>query len=135
MTSLFNSITGVLDQEATEQFTASLSSSEVNLQTGHGQTLTLTLTNTGTDAESLKLSVGSLPTGATVQLGQSNVSLAPGASTTVTVALTQDIQSSTLFNLAGDRGGLGREPGGLCRGFHPARDRGRLERNGHAFHR
>ena len=97
--SLFNSITGVLNQEATEQFTASLSSSEVDLQPGAGQTLTLTLTNTGTDAESLKLSVGNLPTGATVQLGQSNVSLAPGASTTVTVALTQDIQSSTLFNL------------------------------------
>ena len=90
---------GVLNQEASEQFTASLSPTEVDVQPGQGQTLTLTLTNTASDAETLNLSVGNLPTGATVQLGQSQVNLAAGASTTVPVTLSQTIQSSTVFTL------------------------------------
>jgi uncharacterized membrane protein len=96
---LFNSITGVLNQEAAEQFTATLSPSEADLPPGQGQTFTLQLANTGSDAETLNLSVGNLPSGATAQLGQSRVSLAPGASASVSVTLTQSIQSSTIFTI------------------------------------
>ncbi len=98
-TSLFSSITGVLNQEAGEQFTASLSPTGVDLQPGQGQTLTLTLTNTASDSETLSLSTGTLPSGVTVQLGQSQVNLAADASTMVPVALSQTIQSTKIFKL------------------------------------
>jgi len=98
-TSLFNSITGVLNQEAAEQFTASVSPNEVDLQPGQGQTLTLTLTNTASDSENLNLSVGTLPSGVSVTLGESQVSMSPGATTTVSVTLSQTIQSTSIFTL------------------------------------
>ncbi len=98
-TSLFNSIAGVLNVEATEQFTASLSPTEVDLLPGQGQALTLTLTNTASDSETLNLSTGTLPIGVTVQFGQSQVNLAAGASTTISVTLSQTIQSTTIFTL------------------------------------
>ena len=111
----------MLNQEATEQFTASLSPNEADLQPGQGQTFSLTLTNTGTDAESLNCSVRDLPTGATVQLGQSNVSLAPGSRTTVRSHSAQTIQSSTVFNLEVTAAASVVSQVGLCRGVHPAR--------------
>ena len=98
-TSLFNGITGVLNQEADEQFTASLSPIGVDLQPSQGTTFTLTLTNTATDSEALNLSTGTLPNGVTVELGQSQLNLAAGALTTVSVTLSQTIQSTTIFTL------------------------------------
>src|SRR5262249_11359789 len=77
--------------------TASLSPADADLQPGQGKTFTLQLTNLATDSETLNLSVGNLPAGASVQLGQSTITLAPGASTSVEVALSQTIQSSTIF--------------------------------------
>ena len=96
---LFNRITGVLDQEAAEQFSASLSPVDADLQPGQGKTFTLRLTNLATDSETLDLSTANLPAGASVQVAQSAVALAPGASTSVDVTLTQTIQSSTIFTL------------------------------------
>ncbi len=98
-TSLFDSITAVLTQEADESFTATLSPSQVDLQPGQGQTLTLQLTDTGSHPENLNLSMGTLPSGVTVQLGQDTVSLAAGTSTSVDVTLSQTLQSSTVFTL------------------------------------
>lgn len=98
-TSLFNAVTGVLNQEAAEQFTASLSPNQVDLQPGQGQTFTLTLTNTASDGETLNLSVGTLPSGVSVSLGQNSVALAAGASTTVSVTLAQTIQTTAIFTL------------------------------------
>jgi uncharacterized membrane protein len=98
-TSLFDSVAAVLTQEADELFTATLSPSEVDLQPGQGQTLSLLLTDTGGDSESLNLSVGTLPGGVTVQLGQHTVSLAAGASASVSVTLSQTVPSATVFTL------------------------------------
>src|SRR6185312_699865 len=72
-TTLFNSITGVLNQEAAEQFTASLSPADADLQPGQGKSFTLHLTNLATDSETLNLSVGTVPVDTSVQLGQSTI--------------------------------------------------------------
>ena len=98
-TGFFTGLAGVLTEEADQQFTASLSPNEVDLSPGQGQTFTLTLTNTASDAETLNLSEGTLPSGVTVQLDQSKVTLAAGASTTVSVTLSQTIQSTRIFTL------------------------------------
>lgn len=98
-TSVFDSMTAVLNREAGESFTATLRTGEVNLQPGQGQTFTLRLTSTGGDSENLNLSVGTLPGGVSVQLGQDAVSLAAGASASVTVTLSQSVQSATVFTL------------------------------------
>ena len=98
-TSVFDSMTAVLNREAGESFTATLAPGEVDLQPGQGQTFTLRLTSTGGDSENLNLSVGTLPGGVSVQLGQDAVSLAAGASASVTVTLSQSVQSATVFTL------------------------------------
>ncbi len=89
----------MLTHEADEKFTATLSPDEVDLQPGQGQTLTLQLTDASSDSETLTLSVGTLPSGVTVQLGQDTVSLAAGASVSVNVTLSQTVQSATVFTL------------------------------------
>ena len=63
VTSLFKSISSVLDQEAAEQFTASLTPDEADIQPGQSQTFSLQLTDTGPDVETLSLSVGALARG------------------------------------------------------------------------
>jgi tetratricopeptide (TPR) repeat protein len=71
LTELLANVTGVLSQEASEQFTAGLLHIDVDLQPDAGQALTVTFTNIVTDAETLNLSERNLTSGATVQLGHS----------------------------------------------------------------
>ncbi len=96
---LFQSITGVLSVEATEQFTVSLTPVESDLDLGQGETLSVTLTDTGSDPETLSLSAGTLPNGVTVSFGQTSVSLTPNQSVSVPVTLTQNLQSASDFEL------------------------------------
>ena len=55
-TSLFDSITGVLNVEATQQFTVAVTPIEADLDLGQGETFSVQLTDTGNDPVTLNLS-------------------------------------------------------------------------------
>jgi uncharacterized membrane protein len=96
---LFGSITGVLNVEATEQFTVTLTPVEIDLDLGQGETFSAQLTDTGNDPEKLNLSAGTLPSGVSVAFGQNSVSLTPGQTISVPTTLTQNLQSAADFEL------------------------------------
>ena len=96
---LFNQITGVLNVEATEQFTIALTPAESDLDLGQGATFSVQLTDTGSDPETLNLTAGALPAGVSVAFGQDSVSLTPNQTVTVSATLTQTLQSTAYFEL------------------------------------
>ena len=118
----FNILAPALTQEADEQFRMTLSPTESDLAPGQGKTFNLQLTSQSNDPVSLTLNVGTLPSGVSASLGQTQVTLAPGQTLTVPVTLTQTIQSSKVFTLdvtaaasSGSKlghGGGGHPPGG-----------------------
>jgi uncharacterized repeat protein (TIGR01451 family) len=97
----FKNVDAVLAVEATEQFTVSVSPGEVDLPALANQqkSLSVTLTDTGPDPVRLTLSTGTLPSGVTAMLGQSQVTLQPGASQTVPLMLTSNLVSTHIFTL------------------------------------
>ena len=96
---LFNSITGVLNVEATEQFTVALTPIEADLDLGQGETFSVQLTDTGNDPETLNLSAGTLPSGVSVALARTPCRSPPNQSISVPVTLSQTLQSATYFEL------------------------------------
>jgi uncharacterized membrane protein/transglutaminase-like putative cysteine protease/sugar lactone lactonase YvrE len=95
----FSSLAQTLAIEATEQFTIGVTPGVADLQAGHSHQFQVKLTNTGPDAETLTLSTSGVPNGLTAQLGQRQVSLAAGASTTVPLTVTQTADLSGVFDL------------------------------------
>jgi uncharacterized membrane protein len=95
----FTNLAPVLTQESREEFTVGLSPTEVELQPGQGKDFSVQLTNTGSDPVSLTLSTGTLPSGVTASFGQTEVTLAAGATTTVPLTLSQTLVSSKVFTL------------------------------------
>ncbi len=98
-TSFFNTLSPVLEQEADQQFTMALTPGEVDLEPGVGKSFSVQLTDTGPDSETLSLGVGTLPVNVSASLGQSQVTLAPGETTTVTLTMSDTLVSAKLFNL------------------------------------
>jgi len=96
----FNNLTGILTVEATEQFTLSMTPSEVDLGTGQSQVFPVQLTNTGPDPVTLTLSAANVPTGVSAQFAQTQVTLAVGATQTVNLTLTQTQEVNVVFALA-----------------------------------
>ena len=95
----FSSLAPTLTQEADQQFTIALSPAQIDLEPGVGKTFSVQLTNTGPDSETLALGVGSLPANVSAVLGQTQVTLAPGASISVPLTMSDSLVSATLFNL------------------------------------
>jgi uncharacterized membrane protein len=95
----FNGLNSTLAVEATQQFIVSVSPNEVDLQPGQSQAFSVQLANTGPDPVNLTLSAPGLPANVTATFGQTQVTLAPGATDTVSVTLDQTLVSSKLFTL------------------------------------
>ena len=98
-TTFFNALSPVLTQEADQQFTLAMTPTQVDLEPGVGKTFSVQVSNTGPDQETIDLGVGTLPAKVNAVLGQSQVTLAPGASTTVALTLSDTLVSAKLFNL------------------------------------
>jgi len=101
MPTFFKNLDATLTVEAAEQFTVSVSPSDVDLPALANQqkTLTVTLTDTGPDPVTLNLSTSALPTGVTATLGQPQVTLQPGKSQNVSLTLTSNLVSTHIFTL------------------------------------
>ncbi|HEV3344414.1 MAG TPA: DUF4214 domain-containing protein [Pirellulales bacterium] len=101
MPTFFKNVDAVLAVEAAEQFTVSVSPNEVDLPalTNQQKSLTVTVTDTGPDPVTLNLSTGSLPTGVTANLGQTQLTLQPGGIQNVTLTLTSNLVSTHIFML------------------------------------
>ena len=97
----FKNVDAVLAVEEAEQFTVSVSPNEVDLPALANQqkSLSVQLTDTGPDPVTLTLSAGALPSGVTAALGQTQVTLQPGASQTVPLTLTSNLVSTKIFTL------------------------------------
>jgi uncharacterized membrane protein len=95
----FNSLSSTLAVEATQQFTASLSPTPVDLMPGQSQNFTLQLANSGNDTVALTLSASGLPQGVTANFTQTQVTLQPLATVTVPLALNQTLVSTKVFTL------------------------------------
>ena len=97
----FSNVDKLLAVEAAEQFTVTVAPNEVDLPalTGQQKTLTVTVADTGPDPVTVNLSTGALPTGVTAALGQSQITLQPGASQNVSLTLTSNLVSTNIFTL------------------------------------
>ena len=97
----FSNVGKLLAVEAAEQFTVTVAPDEVDLPalTGQQKSLTVTVTDTGPDPVTLNLSTGALPTGVTAALGQTQLTLQPGASQNVSLTLTSNLVSTSIFQL------------------------------------
>jgi uncharacterized repeat protein (TIGR01451 family) len=98
----FQSMASIFRAEATQQFTASMTPSAVDLQPGQSKDFTVTLTNTGSDRiDFLRLSIGALPVGLTGGFDHNTFSLDPGATATADLTLSNPLQvSNKVFTLA-----------------------------------
>jgi uncharacterized membrane protein len=101
LSAFFNSLDGVLAIEAMQQFTVTVTPGEVDLPALANQqkTFAVQITDTGPDAVSLNLSTAALPSGVTASLGQTQITVQPGATQTVNLTLTSNLVSTKVFTL------------------------------------
>src|SRR5579875_1434759 len=95
----FSSLSNTLSIEAAQQFSLSLSPNYVDMQTGQSHTFQVQLTNQGSASESLTLSTPNLPSGMTASFSNTQVTLAPGATDTETLTLTDTTLANKVFTL------------------------------------
>jgi uncharacterized membrane protein len=95
----FTSLTNLLNVEATEQFSVSLSPNQVDLQTGNTKTFAVQLMNFGPDSVTLNLGTAGVPTGMTAMLDQSQVTVAAGATGMANLTLNTQQVSNKVFTL------------------------------------
>ncbi len=98
LTSLFADISAVF--EFTQALTLSLAPARVTLEPGQGQSFNVRLENQGNQTLDVSLALGSVPSGVTASLNQTQVSLAPNTARTIPLTLSQTPTSTQVFALA-----------------------------------
>ncbi len=94
---LFEDIDNVF--ASTQALALSLSPTSITLEPGQGQSFNIRLENQGKQTLDVSLAPGSVPSGVTVALDETRVSLAPNAVRTIPLTLNQTLTTTTVFAL------------------------------------